>query len=50
MKNLEKAEGKLQPKLRAEMFSKINSTNRAEYYLKEEEKERERCQLTTGLI
>lgn len=45
-----KAEGKLQPKLQAEMFSKINSTNRAEYYLKEKENERERRQLTTGLI
>lgn len=37
----EKAEGKLQPKLQAEMFSKINSTNSAKYYLKENEKERE---------
>lgn len=38
----EKAEGKLQPKLQAEMFSKINSTNRAKYYLKEKDKEREK--------
>lgn len=28
----EKAEGKLQPKLQAEMFSEINSINRAKYF------------------